>query len=220
MEELIQQERFEIEVLEKLNSKRFLDSLVFTGGSMLRLCYGLDRYSVDLDFWLAKKIDNKKLYADLKSFLGTIYKIIDAANKYYSILINIKSNNYPRNLKIEIRKEIKDVKIDRAIAFSKYANSQILLNTVSLDDMMEAKIKAFINRKEIRDCFDIEFLLKKGVEMKINKKTAEKVAKGLNLLTKNDYRVKLYSVINPEMRNYYSENNFRILKMALAELPE
>ena len=44
-------EIFEIEVLEKLKNARLLDSLVFGGGTMLRLCHELKRYSVDLDFW-------------------------------------------------------------------------------------------------------------------------------------------------------------------------
>jgi len=56
MEELIKLEKFEIEVLEYLNSGKFLDNLVFVGGTMLRLCYGLNRFSNDLDFWVIKEI--------------------------------------------------------------------------------------------------------------------------------------------------------------------
>lgn len=59
MEDLKKQEQFEIEVLDKLKSGKFLDVLIFTGGSMLRLCQGLDRLSIDLDFWLYKEIDVK-----------------------------------------------------------------------------------------------------------------------------------------------------------------
>ena len=42
---------FEIEVFEKLKNERLIEPLVFGGGSMLRLCHELKRYSVDLDFW-------------------------------------------------------------------------------------------------------------------------------------------------------------------------
>jgi len=52
MRDLIAQERFELEVLDRLKRGRFLERLVFGGGTMLRLCHGLNRYSVDLDFWL------------------------------------------------------------------------------------------------------------------------------------------------------------------------
>lgn len=61
MQDLIKQEHFEIEVLEHLNSKRLLTNLVFTGGTMLRLCWGLARYSVDLDFWVTKSLDFRKI---------------------------------------------------------------------------------------------------------------------------------------------------------------
>ena len=47
-------EIFEIEVLEKLKNTRLLDPLVFGGGTMLRLCHEMQRYSVDLDFWRIK----------------------------------------------------------------------------------------------------------------------------------------------------------------------
>ncbi len=54
MQDLIQHEQFELEVLDRLNSGRLLTNLIFGGGTMLRLCHGLDRYSVDLDFWVAR----------------------------------------------------------------------------------------------------------------------------------------------------------------------
>jgi hypothetical protein len=52
------QERFEIEVLQKLKSRHLLNALAFGGGTMLRLCHGLNRYSADLDFWFIKKTDH------------------------------------------------------------------------------------------------------------------------------------------------------------------
>jgi predicted nucleotidyltransferase component of viral defense system len=70
MQDLIQQERFELEVLERLNSRKMLTKLVFAGGSMLRLCYGLNRFSVDLDFWLVKKV---KLHSTSKCNVGSKY---------------------------------------------------------------------------------------------------------------------------------------------------
>ena len=56
MEALELHERFEIEALEVLNSAKLLEPLLFGGGTMLRLCHGLNRYSVDLDFYFKKKM--------------------------------------------------------------------------------------------------------------------------------------------------------------------
>jgi predicted nucleotidyltransferase component of viral defense system len=82
MQDLIKQEQFEMEVLERLKSGRFLDNLIFTGGTMLRLCYGLNRFSVDLDFWLYKKIDTEKYFNQLKELLSKYYSVRDAENKF------------------------------------------------------------------------------------------------------------------------------------------
>ncbi|MEO0076053.1 MAG: nucleotidyl transferase AbiEii/AbiGii toxin family protein, partial [candidate division WOR-3 bacterium] len=151
MQNLIKQEQFEIEVLEQLHKNRILNKLVFGGGTMLRLCYGLNRFSVDLDFWLIKDINPNKLFQTLKTFLEKTYTLTDAQNKFYTILFELKSSKYPRRLKIEIRKEKKLIKTERAIAYSQYADTQVLLTVVALDEMMKTKIQAFIDRREIRD---------------------------------------------------------------------
>ena len=127
MQDLIKQEQFELEVLDRLQSGRFLDRLVFGGGTLLRLCFGLDRYSVDLDFWLLPAAGGKKISPDLKldslslndhrawfsalrQFLARFYEIRDAADKFHTLVIELKSSDYPRSLKLEIRKEMKVTK--------------------------------------------------------------------------------------------------------------
>ena len=62
MEIFRKHEIFEIEVLEKLNNGRFLEPLVFGGGTMLRLCYDLNRHSTDLDFWFIKKANTTRVF--------------------------------------------------------------------------------------------------------------------------------------------------------------
>ena len=57
-------EIFEIEVLETLKNSKLLEPLVFGGGTMLRLCFELKRYSADLDFWFVKKSCYKFLFRE------------------------------------------------------------------------------------------------------------------------------------------------------------
>lgn len=217
MQDLIKQERFELEVLEKLNSKKLLNYLVFGGGTMLRLCFGLNRFSVDLDFWIIKDIDTKRLFEELKKYLSRFYILKDATNKFYTLLFEIKSKDYPRSLKIEIRKEKKKIKTEQVIAYSKNSNIQVFLKVVSPEEMMKAKIAAFLKRKEIRDVFDIEFLFKKGVDIDISFQTLRKILTGINSLTRKDYTVKLASLLEKEQRKYYINENFKILKSAIEE---
>lgn len=217
MQDLIKQEQFELEVLEKLNSRKFLNYLVFGGGSMLRLCFGLNRFSVDLDFWIIKDIDTDKLFNDLRDYLSGFYELTDSANKFYTLLFEIRAKDYPGRLKIEIRKETKKIKTEQVIAYSKYSNMQVFLKVVSLQEMMKAKIAAFLERKEIRDIFDMEFLLKKGISLHASDKILKKILKGINSFNTNDYSVKLGSLLEKEQRNYYASENFKILKSTIKE---
>ena len=218
MQDLIKQEQFEIEVLDRLKSGRFLDKLVFTGGTMLRLCYGLNRYSVDLDFWIVKEIDMSKLYKDLIKYMTEFYTIKDSMNKFYTIVIEMRKPDFARSLKIEIRKEKRKVKTEQTIAYSQYSNTQVLLKAAALEDMMKSKIEAFLSRKEIRDIFDVEFLFKKGIPLNSEPEVLEKIIKGIDSLTKKDYSVKLGSLLSKEEREYYNKSNFRIIKNNISEI--
>ena len=215
MQDLIKQEQFEMEILETLNSSKLLDNLVLGGGTMLRLCYGLNRFSVDLDFWVVKKISFDGLFKKFKNCFKEKYTITDSANKFYTLLFELKSKDYPRSIKIEIRKEKKDISTEQTIAYSRYSNIQVLLKAVSLKDMMTAKIDAFLNRKEIRDIFDMEFLIKKGIEPDAPRNRLQKVLKGIDSLKRSDYTVKLGSILPAKQRQYYLQENFKILKQAL-----
>src|SRR3989338_4770058 len=175
MRDLIEQEKFELEVLDKLNSARLLDDLVFGGGTMLRLCHGLDRYSVDLDFWIVKNSSTTNLFEKIGQCLAESYSMTDQKVKHFTLLYEIKSKDYPRSLKLEIRKEAKKVVTEPAIAYSPFCNTQVILKTVSLSDMMRLKIEAFLDRKAIRDAFDIEFLLKKGIQLDATAEVLRKV---------------------------------------------
>lgn len=211
-------ELFEIEVLEKLKNNNFLLPLVFGGGTMLRLCHDLDRYSVDLDFWIIKKIDIDKYYQKVKTFLQKGYEVTDAQTKHFSLLFEIRAADYPRRLKIEIRREIKQWDMQERIAFSNLSNKQVLVRTHTMEQTIKNKIDAMLNRNEMRDAYDIEFLLRKGIGLpKLDKDKRFKLIKRINDFTGNDFKVKLGSIIKKEKRDYYITNGFAYLKEKLIE---
>lgn len=210
------QERFELEVLDRLNSGKFLMHFVFCGGTMLRLCHGLDRFSVDLDFWIIKDL-RPEFFENLKAYLARYYEIKDSAEKFYTILFELKSPAYPRSLKLEIRREVKKIHVEQVIAYSKYANTQVFLKAVSLKDMMKSKLDAFLDRKEIRDVFDMEFLFRRGTPLEASVDTLRETLRLINALPVRDYTVKLGSLLEKKQRKYYSAENFKILKEALIE---
>ena len=216
MDILQKHEIFEIEVLDRMKSGKMLDVLVFGGGSMLRLCHELNRYSVVLDFWFIKKTPHATYMNNLQKILAQAYEITDAEVKSHTILIEMRSRNYPKRLRIEIRKEINYCDFQERIAFSKFSTKQVILKTHTLEQMMKNKCAAFLDRNEIRDCFDIEFLLRKGIPLpKMSNKELIEFKKKVTLFSEKDFKVKLGSILEGDIRKYYIENRFGYLEEKL-----
>ncbi len=204
-----------MEVLDRLNSGRFLSRMVFGGGTMLRLCHGLDRYTVDLDFWLLPADDYSPWFADLKRCLARFYDLRDAAEKFCMLIVELKSPDYPCSLKVEMRRNVNIAATEQAIAYRPFTSVQVFVRTIPLQDMMRSKIDALLQRKEIRDAYDLEFLVKKGLKAGISPRKANQLLTVIDAFTHHDYNVKLSSLLEADKRSYYRTNNFRILKAHL-----
>ena len=216
MDILRQHEVFEIEVLEKMNGAKILEPLVFGGGTMLRLCHELKRYSVDLDFWFVKMISPHDYYDKIRSTIVKDYEMTDSQMKRYTLLFEFRSALYPKRLKIEIRRERKDCDYQEKIAFSRFSTKQVLLKAHTLDQTMKNKVEAFLDRGEIRDCFDIEFLLRRGVELPdLGDKQSIEFQKKLAGFKDRDFKVKLGSILENDIRNYYIVHRFSYLEEKL-----
>ena len=183
---------------------------------MLRLCHELKRYSADLDFWfLLHGKDSDHFYRILR-ILEKYYEITDAQLKHYSMLFELRSPAYPKRLKIEIRRKAKDWDYQEKIAFSWYSNRQVVVKAFTLEQSMLNKVQAFIERGEIRDCFDIEFLLRRGVQLPyLEEESKEKFIEKLQGFKEKDYKVKLGSILEEDMRRYYISEGFVYLKEKL-----
>jgi len=219
MDILSQHEIFEIEVLDKMKSTKMLEYLLFGGGTMLRLCHELNRYSVDLDFWFLKSISQETYFNKIRKAFKKDYEITDSQIKHYTILLELRSPIYPRRLKIEIRREIKDCDYQEKIAFSRFSNRQVLVKAHTLEQTMKNKILAFLNRGEVRDCFDIEFLLRRGIELPVElEEQLKELQNKLSHLSDNDFKVKLGSILDSDNREYYISNRFSYLEEKLASM--
>ncbi len=211
MWDLSKHEKLEMEVLEGLNGLKVLGSLVFCGGTMLRLCHELNRYSVDLDFWLVDDEKEKSVFDGIKEFLKAGFRLKSARNLTRAMVFEFAGKGYPRSLKIEIRKKRKDVSHEDMIAFSKHSNKQVMLKTATLEDQMRSKIETFLDRNQIRDAFDIEFLLKKGIGLKAGKKDLLAIKKLVEKFKQKDYTHSLGSLLEFKERQYYKTAHFRYL---------
>jgi hypothetical protein len=202
-----------------MNSAKVLEPLVFGGGTMLRLCHELDRYSVDLDFWFIKRISQNTYFERIRLAFEKDYEITDSQIKHHTLLFELRSSLYPKRLKIEIRRERKDCDFQEKIAFSRFSTKQVLLKAHTLNQTMKNKFEAFLDRGEIRDCFDIEFLLKRGVELPaLTNRQFNEFQKKLVRFKEKDFKVKLGSILENEIRKYYVEMRFGYLQEKLASM--
>ena len=216
MDILRQHEIFEIEVLDKMNSAKVLEPLVFGGGTMLRLCHENDRYSVDLDFWFIKRISQSPYFTKIQKALEKDYEITDPQMKFHKLLFELRSAEYPKRLKIEIRRQKKDCDFQEKIAFTRFTTKQVLLKAHTLNQTMKNKISAFLDRGEIRDCFDIEFLLRRGVELPaLTDRQHQAFQKKIGQFNDRDFKVTLGSILEAEIRNYYVKQRFAYLEEKL-----
>lgn len=212
MQTLQNLEVLEIEILELLNSIKVLESLYFGGGTMLRLCHNLNRYSTDLDFWLDVSSDSKLIYQSIRKALADNYKLTDSMNKRNIILSEFKSSSVNRSLKIEIRKEQKNFDWEYKIAFSKFTTRQVMVKALTLEQMMKNKFEALLSRKIIRDAFDIEFLLMRGINLPSDRDKLEQALQIINNFKEQDYKLTLGSILDEKDRKYYLTNRFKLLK--------
>ena len=212
-------EVFQIEVLDKMNSAKLLEPLVFGGGTMLRLCHELNRYSVDLDFWFIKRTAQQKYFDNLQQALQKDYEITDAEIKHFTLLLELRSAEYPKRLKIEIRRESKACDYQNKIAFSRYSTRQVLVKAHTLEQTMMNKIQAFLDRGEIRDCYDIEFLIRRGVNLPVDSdREVANLQKKIAGFKDMDFKVKLGSILEKDFRSYYNENKFSFLEEKLTAM--
>ncbi|MCM8790076.1 MAG: nucleotidyl transferase AbiEii/AbiGii toxin family protein [Candidatus Omnitrophica bacterium] len=208
-------EIFEIDTLDGLKSAGLVEPLVFGGGTMLRLCYELNRYSVDIDFWFIKKVDAKSYFDRMRRYLEMNFDLTDAQIKFYMLLFEIRSKDYPKRLKIEIRKEARQCDFQEKIAFSKFSTKQVILRVHTLEQTMKNKVEAALERKEIRDFFDIEFMLRRGIKMTLSGKKREELSKVAVSFKDNDFKVTLGSIIDADTRRFYIANKFSYLLSSL-----
>lgn len=139
------------------NLNKQFDNFVLKGGTALMLCYGLDRFSedIDLDEVALKKYGRK---TDIKDFIDrfcTFYKVnyriakdTDTVKRFFIHYGGKKP------LKVEISYRSRNI-----ISQDQYGViNGVLVYTIS--QMAVLKLGAFNNRDKIRDLYDLVFICK------------------------------------------------------------
>ena len=164
----IVREEYEILFLRDIFASTLGPSLVFKGGTALRLAYGAPRFSDNLDFSLLSSIKEKN-FVDFAQKLAHRYPTVSlsqARKKHYTFfaLLKIKEDflKLPFSIKIEISTRPVNWKpeIDFALQrlTSPVSSIVVIGNTATLERMWQDKKRAAKTRKKSRDIYDLWYL--------------------------------------------------------------
>ena len=136
------------EFIDYLNKNA--DEFILKGGTALKLCYGLDRFSEDIDLDKNKGSGNLLKFVDTfcKNF-GFEYRIAKNTNTVKRALINYGGKYKP--LKIEMSMRRKEIPTEEIATVNGIA-------TYTPDTLAEMKALAYQGRDAIRDLYDLCYL--------------------------------------------------------------
>lgn len=184
-------------ILTKILREIFMDPSIapylgFKGGTAALLFYGLNRFSVDLDFDLLNETKEEYIFDRIKTILEKYGKLKEAEKKRFNLFYLLSYNDKDvnaQNVKIEI---------NRRNFGSKYNVESYLgisMNVMTKEDMFAHKLVAMHERigKTNRDIFDVQFFFahdwpinKVIVENRTNMPYQEFLRKAIEVLEKLD----------------------------------
>lgn len=126
--------------------------MVLKGGTALLLCYGLDRFSEDLDFDAPKKF----------SLVGRVERVLARHAQTFSIK-TVKDTETVQRLKIHYRKGAVDRLLKIETSFRQAPNPESVINisgikTYAISALIDQKLAALVGRTKARDLYDVAFL--------------------------------------------------------------
>lgn len=165
-------ERREVQFLEQIAGDPVLaTALAFKGGTALRLVYGCDRYSDDLDFDIVRSgTTPQEILRRLQTIANTLtLEVTDAWVKRRTILLEIRDTGWRRKLKIEVSSLLRSARVQtvvKNIVTPVYPASVNVL-TYGLPTLLAGKIRAVIERRNRtpRDLYDLFWLLSRGTDV-------------------------------------------------------
>ena len=160
-----------IKILKDIYTDNTISPLLgFKGGTPATLFYGLNRFSVDLDFDLLDAEKEDYVFERVKTILENYGQLKEARKKRFNLLYILsydKKDINAQNVKVEI---------NRREFGSRYEIKSFLgisMQVMVQEDMAAHKLCAMYERigKTNRDIFDVQFLL--ANDWPINKKIVE-----------------------------------------------
>lgn len=132
--------------LRELNEKS--DAYILKGGTALKQCYGLDRFSEDIDLDAARKGSLKETldkFCDKNGFSYTIKKDTDTVKRY---MLDYRKE---KKLKIEVSYRRKNIPEKDCVTING-------IKVYDMDNLTLMKANAYMGRDKIRDLYDLTYI--------------------------------------------------------------
>ncbi len=206
---VIIKELLHYDMLHALSQTPLVDHLVFQGGTALRLCYGGNRYSEDLDFVCPEQLNTEHWQQFEQMLKRTVARSFGceavlhapkagggghvAAERWQArVYLPAEVVGQPRTERINIEvahlpawdASFRFIRSNHPLQTAKVGYSDILLQVESESEILADKVVALAGRPYLkaRDVWDLNWLLQKGVQVDAGM-VAEKAERyGLGLL--------------------------------------
>ncbi|MFA6917797.1 MAG: nucleotidyl transferase AbiEii/AbiGii toxin family protein [Candidatus Gracilibacteria bacterium] len=160
---------FLIRILKDIYTDNTLGPILgFKGGTAALLFYGLNRFSVDLDFDLLDPKHEDYVFERVGKIISAYGKIKNHRKKHFTLFFELSYSDTDHNIKVEINRRNFGSKYEIMNYFG------ISMKVMTKEDMFANKLAALYERAERanRDIFDVWFFLQNN--WPINKELVEK----------------------------------------------
>ena len=169
-------EVIQIQFLEELYKNTESKHLYFKGGTALKILFGSNRYSEDLDFTTNLNVTEiEKLCHNTLSELQKEYpemlfkniKTLKGVSKKIVLPVDISSQGLTIKLDFSQRENVIQPKLGTIFTDLPITTTS-LISPLSDEEILAVKYRAIINRVKGRDLYDFLFLLKRGIKFNLD----------------------------------------------------
>lgn len=152
--------------------------LIFKGGTAMRLVYGGNRYSEDLDFNGSDDTSAlKTLWSAVIARLEDFGVVAEMRNEWtsavgYSFDVSFQGplhdgrDRSKGKVRVDVNQRPEDVETHRELVTSPYDDVRpFVVTALAMNHLLAEKLRALLMRSKPRDLYDVWLLLRQGVEL-------------------------------------------------------
>jgi predicted nucleotidyltransferase component of viral defense system len=147
---------------------KFFPNAILHGGTGIWRCYNGNRFSEDVDVYIEN--NSAVLDAFFKSLMSRGFKINKKRIKENSLYSGLTFNDIQTKFEASFQKKKPLTK-----SYEASDGFSIMVITLSAEDFLIEKVETYLNRRKIRDLYDIHFIVQQVQDKKLIKEQLTKL---------------------------------------------